>query len=120
MNKKAYAKIQQRRLQMLVHSYIYYVLNDNIISDFTWNKWAHELAVLQKKYPKTSKKVPYYKQFKNWDGSTGAFLDFDDNIAGKAEYLLEIQHPVKQAKKVKKPEVKKSPVKSKKKKRKLF
>lgn len=120
MNKKAYAKIQQRRLQMLVHSYIYYVLNDNIISDFTWNKWAHELAALQEKYPKTSKKVPYYKQFKNWDGSTGAFLDFDDVIAAKAEYLLEMKNPVIKPKKVKKPKVKKSPVKPKKKKRKLF
>ena len=115
MNKKAYAKIQQRRLQMLVHSYIYYVLNDNIISDSTWNKWAHELAVLQKKYPKTSKKVPYYKQFKDWDGSTGAFLDFDDNIAGKAEYLLAMKNEPEVKKKVQK-----KPVKSKPKKKKLF
>lgn len=30
--------ILQRRLQMLVHSYIYYELNDNIISDSTWSK----------------------------------------------------------------------------------
>lgn len=119
MNKKAYAKIQQRRLQMLVHSYIYYVLNDNIVSDFQWNKWAHELVALQKKYPKTSKKVPYYKQFKNWDGSTGAFLDFDDNITGKAEYLLNIHNSVP-VKKVKKKKVQKSLVKSKPKKRKLF
>lgn len=117
MNEKAYTKIQQRRLQMLVHSYIYYVLNDNIISDSTWNKWAHELAALQKKYPKTSKKVPYYKQFKNWDGSTGAFLDFDDNIAGKAEYLLAMKNtpiPVKQKKE------KKSVKPQKAKKKKLF
>lgn len=40
--------ILQRRLQMLVHSYIYYKLNDNIISDSTWSKWAVELADLQK------------------------------------------------------------------------
>ena len=43
--------ILQRRLQMLVHSYIYYELNDNIISDNTWSKWAVELADLQNKYP---------------------------------------------------------------------
>lgn len=105
MNEKAFAKIQQRRLQLLVHSYIYYVLDDNIISDFTWNKWANELITLQKKYPKTSKKVPYYKQFKNWDGSTGAFLDFDDNIAGKAEYLLHMKDNPVPAKKKQKPKV---------------
>ena len=120
MNKKAYAKIQQRRLQMLVHSYLYYILDENIISDHTWNKWAHELVRLQKKFPKTSKKVPYYKQFKDWDGSTGAFLDFDDNIAGKAEYLLAMRQPKELIKKFTKPKVKKLPVKSKTKKRKLF
>lgn len=119
MNEKAFAKIQQRRLQMLVHSYIYYVLNDNIISDSTWNKWAHELAALQKKYPKTSKKVPYYKQFKDWDGSTGAFLDFDNNIAGKAEYLLDMKYTSKSVK-VKKVKEQKKAVKSKLKKKKLF
>ena len=113
MNKKAYAKIQQRRLQMLVHSYLYYILDENIISDHTWNKWAHELVRLQKKFPKTSKKVPYHKQFKDWDGSTGAFLDFDDNIASKAEYLLAMKNTPKQQKQIKKE-------KPKGKKRKLF
>lgn len=66
--------ILQRRLQMLVHSYIYYELNDNIISDNTWSKWAVELADLQNKYPEIAKTVEWSEAFKNWDGSTGAFL----------------------------------------------
>ena len=41
------SKIQQRRLQMLVHSYIYYKLDENIISDHAFNYWGHELANLQ-------------------------------------------------------------------------
>ena len=67
-------KIQQRRYQMLIHSCIYYVLNDNYVSDQQWNEWAHELADLQNKYPNISKKVTLYEYFEDWDGSSGAFL----------------------------------------------
>lgn len=83
-------KIQQRRLQMLIHSYIYYELDKNIIDDYTWDKWAMELVDLQTKYPKESKKVKYFEQFKDWDGSSGAFLKFDNWVKNKAKYLLEI------------------------------
>lgn len=69
-------KIQQRRLQMLVHSYIYYDLDNNIVSDATWSRWAVELAQLQKDYPEIEKKVPYRDGFEEWDGSTGAFLPY--------------------------------------------
>lgn len=61
---------------MLVHSYIYYELNDNIISDNTWSKWAVELADLQNKYSVIAKTVEWSEAFKNWDGSTGAFFAF--------------------------------------------
>lgn len=81
-------KIQQRRRQMLVHSYIYYVLDDNIVSDAQWAKWAKELAELQSKFPNMSKKIPYAEQFIDWDGSTGAFLQYDDSIVEVAERLL--------------------------------
>ena len=91
-------KIRQRRKQMLVHSYIYYELNDNIISDSQWSKWAKELAQLQKDYPKESAEVEEYENFKNWDGSTGAFLKFGENIKTVAHILLENQSkPVKTA-----------------------
>lgn len=81
-------KIQRRRRQLLVHSYIYYVLDDNIVSDATWSKWAKELAELQSKYPNMSKKIPYAEQFVDWDGSTGAFLEYDEDIIAVAELLL--------------------------------
>lgn len=69
-------KIQQRRLQMLVHSYIYYDLDNNLISDTVWSQWAVELAQLQKDYPEIEKQVPYRDGFEEWDGSTGAFLPY--------------------------------------------
>ncbi len=81
-------KILQRRRQMLVHSYIYYELNQNIVSDHQWAKWAKELEQLQKDYPKESSEVMYYEDFKNWDGSSGAFLNFGEDIKTVAKILL--------------------------------
>lgn len=86
-------KIKQRRRQMLVHSYIYYELDDNIISDAQWAKWAKELEQLQKDYPKESAEVEEYEQFKDWDGSSGAFLNFSDAIKTVAKNLLKIKSP---------------------------
>lgn len=91
-------KIKQRRRQMLVHSYIYYELNENIIDDSTWSRWAKELQELQEKYPKESAEVEEYENFKNWDGSSGAFLNFGENIKTVAKILLEQKSCLKTSK----------------------
>lgn len=65
---------------MLIHSYLYYEKNVNIITDSKWSEWAKELAHLQNEYPKESSEVEFYGMFKNWDGSTGAFLKFGEKI----------------------------------------
>ena len=80
--------IQQRRLQMLVHSLIYYDLNHNIISDKTWQEWAWELRDLQQSYPEIEKKVPYREGFENWDGSTGAFLPYKSETIQRIAFKL--------------------------------
>ena len=72
-------KIQQRRYQMLVHSCLYYHLNNNIISDKQWDEWARELRDLQNQYPEISKQVTLYEHFKDWDASTGAFLPITES-----------------------------------------
>lgn len=87
-------KIQRRRLQILVHSYIYYELNDNLVSDSTWSNWAVELKELQEQCPEIERVVPYRKGFENWDASTGAFLPYnDDNIVNIAYHLIECAKP---------------------------
>lgn len=88
-------KIKQRRLQILVHSYIYYELDKNIIEDYKWDKWAKELVDLQRTYPEIASKVIYADEFKDWAGSTGAFLKFDDWVKNKANYLLKLKNGVK-------------------------
>ena len=92
-------KIQQRRLQVLVHSCIYYEFDTNIIDDHTYNKWAHELADLQQRYPEEASQGLYADAFKDFDGSTGFDLPKDEFIRIRAKKLLEIKD------KAKKPEV---------------
>ena len=79
--------IQRRRLQILVHSYLYYELNENLVPDFTFDKWEVELVKLQSEYPEISSKVKYNEAFKNWCGSSGAFLPYNspeiENIGNK-------------------------------------
>jgi hypothetical protein len=90
-NEEIAALIKRRRLQLLIHSCIYYRLNDNIIDDHTFDRWSDELVKLQTDYPEISEQVEWYEAFEDWDGSTGAFLPISDPwVVGHAEYLLRI------------------------------
>lgn len=81
--------IQQRRYQMLIHSCIYYKLNQNVISDMQWDMWAKELKSLQEQYPEISKQVTLYEYFKDWDASSGAFLPLSlDWVMRKAQSFV--------------------------------
>ena len=90
MNRKDVAELlNRRRRQILVHSIIYYKMDDNLISDSAWSAWATELEELQKKYPDIAAKVPYAEEFKDFDHSTGMNLPLDDPWAvNKARQLL--------------------------------
>ena len=80
--------IQQRRLQILVHSCIYYELNMSNIPDTTWDKWAKELVKLQKDYSNIAKEVVWADAFEGFDGSTGFDLPLKDEwVMNKARQL---------------------------------
>lgn len=79
-------KIKQRRAQMLVHSYLYYELDDIIIDDHKWQQWADELVELHKQKPS----IGFYDEaFSDWTGASGAFLPFDEWVKEKVEKLLQ-------------------------------
>lgn len=87
-------KIQQRRLQLLVHSCIYYELNRNIVSDKVWDTWAKELVKLQAQHPLIAKEVMYAKEFMGFDGSTGFDLPIRDEwVMQKARKLCGMSEP---------------------------
>lgn len=88
-----YELINRRRRQILVHSVIYYQMNDNLIADSTWSKWAVELDQLQKQYPEIASKVPYAEAFKDFDPSSGFNLPLDDPWAvNTARRLIEYRN----------------------------
>ena len=85
------ALILRRRLQVWVHSMIYYNLNANIVSDSVWSRWAEDLECLQTMYPELAAQVAYADVFEGFDHSTGATLpDDNEQIHNKAAYLLKI------------------------------
>ena len=85
--------ITRRRRQLLVHSIIYYHMNDNIITDNQWAKWAIELEELQRDYPEIAKNCPRAKEFKNFDHSTGYSLSLNDPYAvATARRLLHMKY----------------------------
>jgi hypothetical protein len=91
MDRRALEAIMRRRRQMLVHSYLYYGRDTNIIDDRTWTKWAQQLARLQQKY---GWRINFYDRwFKDWNGSSGYHLPtnagVDHNVVRVAERLLE-------------------------------
>lgn len=84
-------KIRQRRAQMLIHSCIYYELNDNIVSDHRWQSWADELEVLQRDNPNCCNIDFFDREFLNWDGATGNHLPHRHPwVLNKANYIIEL------------------------------
>lgn len=77
---------------IIVHSYIYYELNENIISDMEYDKKARELANYQKTYPDLWEKSEYYKQFgDDYTGETG-FTLYHDLDEKQKEIVRSIVH----------------------------
>lgn len=79
-------RILQRRRQMCVHSFIYYQLDDNLVSDDTWQQWANELRDLQGLF---GWEVGYHDAaFQDWTGASGFKLPKDDRVVQAARRLL--------------------------------
>ena len=91
MNKTQIAElIKRRRLQLLIHSCIYYEYNTNLVSDNQWVTWAIELEELQVKYPKIAEQVIWADAFKDFDHSTGYNLPTRDHwVMSRAKWMME-------------------------------
>lgn len=82
------SRIQRLRLNILVHSRLYYELNDNMISDKQFDGACRELVELQKNYPEIASQVIYADAFQNFDGTTGFDLPYNDEwVVNKVEQL---------------------------------
>lgn len=72
------AIIARRRRQILVHSVIYYVLDDELVTDATFDRWCRELVALQDAYPDDAAQAPLAEEFHGFTGSSGFDLPLTD------------------------------------------
>ena len=85
------ALIRRRRAQMLIHSCIYYEMNENVISDHLWQHWADELDRIQKDWPELCQIDFFDNEFRDWSGATGNHLPHRHPwVYNKALYILRI------------------------------
>ena len=84
--------IKRRRLQMLIHSCLYYELNTELISDAQFDAWALALAELLSKHSNVySDRFDQY--FEDWTGDTGMHFNHRDPwVLNKAEYLVALHN----------------------------
>jgi NAD-dependent DNA ligase len=85
------AKIRQRRAQMLIHSCIYYELDDSIVSDHRWQNWADELEKMQSDNPDCCNIGFFDSEFANWTGATGNHLPHRHPwVLSKSRYIIDL------------------------------
>ena len=89
--------IHRRRLQITVHSCIYYRMNENLISDHQWAAWAKELVAAQEQFPKIAEKELWAEEFADFDGSTGFNLPINQaGVVRAAMRLIQYQDKLKE------------------------
>lgn len=64
-------KIQLLQRSILVNSYAYYELNENILFDYQYDENTRQLLELKKSAPDAWKKSRYYRYFENFESGTG-------------------------------------------------
>ena len=89
-------KIQLLQRSILVNSFAYYELNDNILSDFQYDANARQLEELSKEYPEEFKRSRYFKYFHDFydseDHATSGFALLQRVKETDEDLYLCIQH----------------------------
>lgn len=64
-------KIQLLQRSILVDSYVYYELNENLLADSDYDANTRQLLTLKKANPEAWERSRYRKYFKNFESGTG-------------------------------------------------
>jgi len=83
-------RIRRLRQNVMIHSYLYYVLNDTIVTDHQWQAWATELVDLQARWPGSHGLLD--DEFAGWDGISGFDFKYPKWMVDHAHYLQRLQH----------------------------
>lgn len=82
-------KIELLQRWIIVHSIIYYELNQSIVTDSQFDNNCNQLVELMRKYPKLINKSKYSYCFYDFDGSTGFHLVSRLNIDDYSKLFLD-------------------------------
>lgn len=78
-------RIQLLQRWILVQSFSYYEMNENIVSDFDYDDNAKQLAELKKQYPEEFKRSRYYDYFFDYGGEDGMHYTSGFDLLRKIE-----------------------------------
>lgn len=76
---------------IIIHSHIYYDMDNNLISDREYDKAAKLLASMKEQYPEEWRNSMYYKQFGDeYNGATGMGLydDLDEDQKLRINWII--------------------------------
>lgn len=83
-------RILQDRKFIVLHSYVYYKLGESLVPDSVFDRVSRDLVILQKDHPEDSLAVDFYLDyFKDWDGSTGFDIPFQQPEIDAAKKAVE-------------------------------
>lgn len=82
-------KVSALQRQIIVHSIIYYHLNNSVISDREFDRLSKELVQLMESDDKALQKTDYWYCMHDFDGSTGFHL-YDRLTEHDEQYLTKI------------------------------
>ena len=82
--------INRRARQILVHSYLYYVVGSNIIEDYKFDAICNWYIKTRDKYPKVMPKTVYHEELSGLTHASGFDLKYPQEIINKAIYLRQM------------------------------
>lgn len=93
-------KIQLLQRSILVNSYAYYELNENILSDYQYDKNTRQLLALKESNPEAYRKSRYNRYFDNFESGTG--FDLTSRVQKNRKLYQQISRDAHLALKLKK------------------
>lgn len=81
-------KISYKQRQILIHSFIYYNLDNNRISDQDYDKLSYSLVDMMKKHPDGFRQSEYKDVFEFFDASSGFGLY--ESLTDEQKEMIEV------------------------------
>lgn len=93
-------KIQLLQRSILVNSYAYYELNQNVLADYEYDRNTRQLLELKESNPEAYNKSRYRKYFDNFESGTG--FDLTSRVRTNKKLFRDISRDAHLALKLKK------------------